>query len=206
MRFGAAGSRHHLISNRDFVLNAFDTDAAVNGTALIIFRRDTAKFDESGFANLAIMSDNGDFAIFGSNATKPGGGSWTVASDERLKKNMRPIDHALESLLDLHGITFEYKDPDAIHELHGERIGMTAQNVESVFPDWVSEGRDGYKRVNYRGFEALTVEALRELQSRQDRELAKLREENRALRKEHHAMEARLAHLEAALQRQTASR
>jgi hypothetical protein len=147
---------------------------------------------------------------------KPGGGSWSVSSDVRLKKNIHPLDRALESLLDLHGITFEYKDPDAIHELHGERIGMTAQNVEAVFPDWVSKGADGYKRVTYRGFEALTVEALRELEKKEAREnaelakenseltkenseLAELRDENRALREENRAVETRLAHLEVAL-------
>ncbi len=75
VRFGNASSRHHMISNRDFVLNAFDTDGALNGSALFIFRRNTTKFDESGFANLAVLSDGGDLTIFGATATKPGGGA-----------------------------------------------------------------------------------------------------------------------------------
>jgi hypothetical protein len=63
-------------------------------------------------------------------------------------------------------VRFEYIDPDAIHEFPGERIGMVARDVEGVFPDWVQTGADGYKRVTYRGFEALTVEALRDLRAR----------------------------------------
>ncbi len=40
---------------------------------------------------------------------------------------------------------------------------MVAQEVEKVFPAWVDQGSDGYKRVTFRGFEAVTVEAVREL-------------------------------------------
>jgi hypothetical protein len=100
-------------------------------------------------------------------AGKPGGGSWSVASDERLKKNVRPLAGALEKLLALHGVNFEYIDPARIHELAGERMGLLAQEVERVFPDWVESGADGYKRVTVRGLEALVVEALRELRQEQ---------------------------------------
>jgi hypothetical protein len=29
---------------------------------------------------------------------------------------------------------------------------MVAQDVETVFPSWVDEGRDGYKRLTFLGF------------------------------------------------------
>jgi hypothetical protein len=51
-------------------------------------------------------------------------------------------------------------------------MGLVAQEVEKVFPDWVETGGDGYKRVTVRGLEALVVEALRELQQKQDAKLA----------------------------------
>lgn len=110
-------------------------------------------------------------------AAKPGGGSWSNSSDLRLKKNVAPLTGSLNTLLGLRGVTFEYKDPAAIHELPGTRIGFIAQEVEQVIPDWVEEV-DGYKRLTIRGFEALTVEALRELQA----ENAGLRAEVEALR------------------------
>ena len=53
---------------------------------------------------------------------------------------------------------------------------MIAQEVEGVFPDWVGEGVDGYKHTTVRGFPALTVEALRELRSEKDEEIAELKE------------------------------
>ena len=39
---------------------------------------------------------------------------------------------------------------------------MIAQEVEKVFPDWVETAPNGMKRLSIHGFEALTVEALRD--------------------------------------------
>lgn len=117
-------------------------------------------------------------------AGKPGGGSWSVASDVRLKKNIQPLQGALDKLLQLHGVTFEYKDPEAINELPGQRMGLIAQEVEKVFPDWVEEGPDGMKRLTVRGFEALTIEALRQVREEKDARIARLEEENAAVRHE----------------------
>ena len=39
----------------------------------------------------------------------------------------------------------------------------------------MSEGPDGYRRLTFRGFEALAVEALRELRTEKDAEIAALR-------------------------------
>lgn len=125
-------------------------------------------------------------------AGKPGGGSWSVASDARLKKNVEPLAGALERLLQLQGKTFEFRDPEKIGELRGRQTGMIAQEVEEVFPEWVDEGPDGYRRVIYRGFEALTVEALRDLRAEKQVRIAELEERNRRL-------EERLAALERAV-------
>lgn len=123
-------------------------------------------------------------------------------SDARLKKNVQPLEGALDRLMRLQGVTFEYKDPVAIHELPGTQIGMIAQEVEKVFPDWVDTAPNGMKRVSVHGFEALTVEALRELRKEKDEKLAEVEttaadvsEANAKLRKE---TDARLAELEKA--------
>jgi len=122
-------------------------------------------------------------AVNGS-AAKPGGGSWSLFSDARLKRDIRPLEGTLDRLLALRGVTFEYIEPAAIHELPGTRIGMVAQEVEKVFPDWISEGPDGYRRLTFRGFEALTVEALRDLREEKNAEIAALRSALEAQRAE----------------------
>jgi hypothetical protein len=109
-------------------------------------------------------------------AAKTGGGSWSVISDERLKKDVAPIDGALDRLLALRGVTFAWQEPQPGQP---ERdTGFLAGEVEKVFPDWVETGPDGYRMLGIRGFEALVVEALRTL-----------RVENAALRERVEALE-----------------
>jgi len=115
-------------------------------------------------------------------AGKPGGGSWSTASDRRLKRDVRPMEGALERLLTLHGVSFEYRDPETIGELPGRHLGVIAQEVEPAFPEWVDLGRDGYRRVTFRGFEADAIEALRELRHEARAETTALRRENEHLR------------------------
>jgi hypothetical protein len=54
----------------------------------------------------------------------------------------------------------------------GRHDGFVAQEVERVFPDWVSRDDSGYRLVAPKGFEALVVEALRELRAEVRRERA----------------------------------
>jgi hypothetical protein len=98
-------------------------------------------------------------------------------------------------------VRFEYIDPDAIHELPGERIGIVAQDVEGVFPDWVQTGADGYKRITCRGFEALTVEALRDLRAEKDLDKESLQRQVAALRADAAAKEAQISDLKERLTR-----
>jgi hypothetical protein len=108
-------------------------------------------------------------------AAKPGGGSWSVFSDARLKHAVEPLRGTLDRLLALRGVSFEYNEPEKLHELPGRRIGMLAQEVERTFPDWVGRSPEGYLHLTYRGFEALTVEALRDLRREKDTEITELR-------------------------------
>lgn len=121
-----------------------------------------------------VMDRNGNLRINGT-ARKPGGGSWTNSCDQRLKKNIQPVNNALKRLLGLRGMTFEWKEPEQYGNLVGKQIGLLAQDVEKVFPDWVGTGPDGFKEVTIRGFEALTIEAMRELK----KEIEELRSRKR---------------------------
>jgi hypothetical protein len=142
----------------------------------------------------------GDLSIVGA-ATKPGGGSWSASSDARLKKNIQTLGGSLDRLLSLRGVSFEYIDPEGIHELPGVRMGLVAQEVEAVFPDWVSTDAKGFKRVTVRGFEGLAVEAVRDLRTEKDRQVQMLQQETERLGSENRELLARVEHLEALLER-----
>ncbi|MBN2447177.1 MAG: tail fiber domain-containing protein [Phycisphaerae bacterium] len=131
-------------------------------------------------------------------AAKPGGGSWSVYSDRRLKTDIRPLENALERLLALRGVTYEYTKDAGWLAIPGRQVGLIAQEVEEVFPDWVAEDANGYKYTTIRGLEALVVEALRELRCERETEIEALRAENQELL-------ARVARLEALIQKSAAA-
>lgn len=134
---------------------------------------------------IVTIGGTGNLVVTGT-ARKPGGGSWAALSDRQLKTNIQQLKGALDTLLRLRGVCFEWLEPAKQGNLTGPQIGMIAQEVETVLPDWVSTTPEGYKLLAIRGFEALTVEAFRELQI-----------EHTALQAQHGALEARVKQLEA---------
>jgi hypothetical protein len=128
-------------------------------------------------------------------AYKPGSDRWTIWSDRRLKRDIRPLRGALDRLLGLRGVTFEWRDPRAQGGRFGPQIGLIADEVAGVFPDWVGTGPDGYQTLTVSGFDALTAEALRELRAQQTAEIEQLRCENAELRTRLEQVEVRLGEL-----------
>lgn len=108
------------------------------------------------------------FLISASGTTLVQGGAVGSLSDARLKKNITPIERPLDTLLALHGHTFEYIDPKASMSAPGPRMGFIAQDVQKILPGWVSPARDGFLGVSTIGFEALAVEAIRDLKTESD--------------------------------------
>jgi hypothetical protein len=94
--------------------------------------------------------------------------TFSSLSDVRLKKNVKPLAGALEKLLQLRGVTYEWKEPAEHGNLQGTQVGFVAQEVEKVFPSWVSTDPSGFKAITTRGLEAMTVESLRSLQAQND--------------------------------------
>jgi hypothetical protein len=82
-------------------------------------------------------------------------------SDQRLKKNIVTIPHALEKVLALRGVTFNWKDSSDPKKM----MGMIAQEVKQVVPELVFQNEsDGYYGINYGETTGLLVEAIKEQQ------------------------------------------
>lgn len=131
-------------------------------------------------------------------AAKPGGGSWSTTSDIRLKHDIQPLSGTLDTLLSLHGYSFEYNDAEvkAGRALPGRQVGLIAQEVQRVFPDWITARDDGYYTVTERATTALMVESLRDLRTEKDAGLAGLQQQINALREENNELRQRLDALE----------
>jgi hypothetical protein len=76
-------------------------------------------------------------------------GNISCSSDVRLKKNIEsfPDLKSLDNILKLKTVTYEWKDID-----NGRHTGFIAQEVEKIAPEFVINGKDGFKQVSYSGF------------------------------------------------------
>lgn len=92
------------------------------------------------------------------------GGPWVTFSDRRMKHNIQDIKCPLETMCALHGITYEYLDTND-GKPAGIRMGIIAQEVEAVIPEWIGE-LSGYKTSQLSQFEALTIESFKALTKR----------------------------------------
>jgi hypothetical protein len=96
-------------------------------------------------------------------------GTVTQNSDARLKQNVRPLVGAIDELLRLKGVAYEWTDPDEHGGQTGTQRGFIAQDVEKVFPGWVGEDARGFKTLTVQQIEALEVESIRTLKDRADK-------------------------------------
>jgi hypothetical protein len=102
-------------------------------------------------------------------------GDVNSTSDIRYKKNIEPIDNALEKVQSLNGVTFDWDNdafPETEHtkkpEFTERATGVIAQDVEKVLPEAVRENSDGFKNVAYGNMVGLLIEAIKEQQTQID--------------------------------------
>lgn len=88
------------------------------------------------------------------------GSDFIIRSDSRLKENVVTVDSALDKVMKMRGVYFNKLD-DPIR-----RIGVIAQEVESVLPEVVhtDDSPDQMKAVSYANIVGLLIEAIKEQQ------------------------------------------
>lgn len=84
-------------------------------------------------------------------------------SDERLKQNIQTIDDALEMVLNLRGVRYEWKDAERFGSQ--TEVGFIAQEVQEVIPEVVRDNGE-YLSLNTKNIVAVVVEAMKELYGR----------------------------------------
>jgi len=116
-------------------------------------------------ANLHTLAQN--------SATAPIADAWTVYSSKRWKRNIQPLQGALDKVQQLRGVSFEWI-------ADGKKdIGLIAEEVGQVLPEMVvyeDNGQDA-KSVDYGRMVAVLIEAVKE----QQKEIAFLKEQVQAL-------------------------
>jgi hypothetical protein len=112
--------------------------------------------------NGIVVCNTGAMAPKGANTINAAGSIYSngaaLTSDLRLKKNVRPITRALDSLYRLNGVRFDWI------ETGRPSIGLIAQDVEQVYSELVEGQGEETKHLHYNGIIAVLVEAVKEQQ------------------------------------------
>tara|TARA_R110000868_G_scaffold368227_3_gene631259 strand:- start:4385 stop:6727 length:2343 start_codon:yes stop_codon:yes gene_type:complete len=122
-------------------------------------------------------------------------GTITQTSDRRLKTNIQPLKNSLENTLKLRGVSYNWIDDDRAQD---NQIGVIAQEVEEIYPEFVHTDEEGMKSVNYSQMTAVLIEAVKAL----NKEIQDLKEYNEVLQAKVEGqknLEYRLAQIEALL-------
>ena len=85
-------------------------------------------------------------------------GDVTISSDARLKSNIVALGPTLISLLQIEAKSYTMKDDTE----QKQKIGLLAQEVQKVFPELVSEDKNGMLAVNYQALVPVLINALKE--------------------------------------------
>jgi hypothetical protein len=159
--------------------NTFRLAAGVPGVTQSNF-----SISQGGSAELVILNGNGfvgiattaptDTLSVNGTASKPGGGSWAVFSDERLKTIKGDFKSGLNAVMKLQPLRYEYKRDNALGlKSDGEHIGFGAQAVQQILPEAVSRTENGYLQINNDPILWTMLNAIKE----QQQEITKLKTE-----------------------------
>lgn len=130
--------------------------------------------------NTAFVIGNGEDTNSRSNAlevlfdgTTTIAGDLNINSDARLKANIISLGATLSKLLQIDGKTYTMKKDTK----NKPKIGLLAQEIETVFPELVSE-TNNIKSVNYQGLVPVLINAIKE----QQQEIERLKKQEERLR------------------------
>ncbi len=93
----------------------------------------------------------------------------SCSSDARLKKNVQTLTGALDKLVQLRPVTFEWKDPEQnAGNTAGVKKGLIAQEVEKVLPEWVGTDERGFRTVNRDDLPVMLLASVKTLKAEND--------------------------------------
>jgi hypothetical protein len=154
---------------------------ATTGGAFEIFDNTAAQarflINTSGNVGIGTTAPTDTLSVNGT-ASKPGGGSWSVFSDERLKNIRGRFTSGLNAVMQLQPIRYEYRRNNALGlNSEGEHIGFGAQALQKIIPEAVTSTSNGYLVVNNDPILWSMLNAIKE----QQKEIEQLKTEIRRL-------------------------
>jgi Chaperone of endosialidase len=92
----------------------------------------------------------------------------TCPSDLRYKKNIVPMENSLSNILKIKGVRYDWKVEEFPEKQFSDKnqIGFIAQEIEKIYPEMVLTDDKGFKSVDYARLTPMLVEAIKELNLR----------------------------------------
>lgn len=183
---GGGGGAVYLTADALSMATGVDTTVRINGDGSM---RCVGAVSIGVVDNSAMLTVGGDICATGTIG---------ACSDARFKKDVRTETGALDKVLHLRGVTFDWKRAEFPEHMFSKsrQVGFIAQEVKEVVPEIVTQGTDGYYSVDYGRLTPVLVEAMKE----QQRTIAELQEKVERLEQkanETESLKAQVAQLEA---------
>ena len=119
-------------------------------------------------------------------------GNFTITSDRRLKNVGEAFSGGLDKIKQLKVYNYTFKDD----EKKTPHVGVIAQDLQKVFPDAVTKGKDGFLRIRWEDIFYALVNAVKELDLKVTTENKELKKRVTELEKQNKRLEERLSKLE----------
>ena len=184
LHFGAGGSGEAIASQRTSGGNTqYDLEFfTASAKRMTIYNDGTVDINAGGgpLGNTAKLHVGGNILA----------NQFNQNSDARYKTHIATFDNALDAILNLRGVTYDWdraKWPEKNFS-EGKQIGFIAQELEKILPELVQTDGSGYKSVAYANTVPVLVEAIKALNAKVDAkqkqidELLKIKEENTDLK------------------------
>lgn len=129
-----------------------------NHTATQNLKTATYSISSDGSADHGLSFESTGSGVFAQDLTVRG--NLYTPSDRELKTKIETLGNALQSIDQMRGVRFEYKDQKRFAS--GPKIGVIAQELQKLFPEMVSRDKDGFLKVDYTQLSGLLIQAVRE--------------------------------------------
>jgi hypothetical protein len=132
----------------------------------------TGKGSNTGFIAPGSTANSGGGAVYQGNNSA----TWSITSDQRLKKNIVNNNIGLDVVCKIQVRNFEYRLPEEINEVPkeqaisktGVQLGVIAQEIQTILPDCVKTESTGVMSVDTDNLTWYMVNAIKELKAEFD--------------------------------------
>ncbi len=133
------------------------------GSTNLVFDDNEIVARNNGANATLYLQNEGGALIVGGTASKPGGGTWDVPSDARLKQNIKLYSDGLQQLLKINPVSFQYNALSG-YNTGKEYIGVVAQELDSIAPYMVAKDEKGFLKVDNSSMTYMLINAVKEQQ------------------------------------------